>query len=312
MSGRRLIGRLLTAALIVAALVFLGRTIARNADEIRAFDWNVDPGLLALSLVAHVLVLAWGVVLWHRMLLHATPARVGLISLQRISFLSSIARYIPGKIWQFVAAAQMAGSAGLAPAAILTTLAIQIGFTLLAAALVSIATVPLPAGWPIGRAPLLLAATAAAILLSHPAVLRFTLALLPRALHRDVVAWTGSWRESVALLALSVVSWLLYGVAFWLFVSALVDAPASAILPLSGVNALSFLAGYVVFLVPAGLGVREAAMTALLAPLLPTYVAVVVAALSRLWTIAAELTGAGLFMLLGRRQNASPPADGAA
>ena len=306
MNYRRLVGRLLTAALIVAAFVFLGRTIAGNADEIRAFDWDVDPTLLALSLVAHVLVLAWGVVVWHRILRHVTTGRIGLLGLQRISFLSSIARYIPGKIWQFVAAAQMAGAAGIVPAAILTSLAIQVGFTLLAATLVSIATVPLPDSWPIGRTPLLVLATVAACVLSHPAVLRFALGLLPRALHRDVVAWTGGWRESIALLALSVVSWLLYGIAFWLFVASLVDAPAALLLPLAGVNALSFLAGYVVFLAPAGIGAREVAMTTLLGSMLPSYIGVTVAVLARLWTVAAELIGAAAVLLLTRGDAQTP------
>ena len=104
MTPRRLAGRLLAVALVLAAVLFLGRTIARNADALRAYDWSVDPGLLAASLLAHVLVLAWGVVVWHRTLLHTTPGPVSLGALQRIWFLSTIAKYIPGKIWQFVAA----------------------------------------------------------------------------------------------------------------------------------------------------------------------------------------------------------------
>ncbi|HYE90636.1 MAG TPA: lysylphosphatidylglycerol synthase domain-containing protein, partial [Terriglobales bacterium] len=315
MSARRLAGRLLAVALVAGALLFLGRTIVRNSDALRDFDWDVDAGLLGASLVAHVVVLSWGVVVWHRVLLHTTsaaPAPLG--SLMHIWFVSSVARYIPGKIWQFVAAAQLASRAGLASAAILTSLAVQVGFTLLAAALVAAATLPLPDSWPVGRAALLVGALIAAVLLSHPRVLRTALGLIPRALHRDVVSWGGAWRDGIVLLALSVVSWLLYGVAFWLFVAALVELPAAALLPLAGVNALSFLAGYVVFVVPAGLGVREAAMTTLLAEMIPVYVGVVVAALSRLWTIAAELIGAGACLWLERRQRRAasgptPPAD---
>lgn len=309
MKARRLIGRLLAVALVVAAVVFLGRTIAGNADRLRAYDWSIDPALLAASLAAHVLVLAWGVVVWHRVLLHTTREPVALLPLQRIWFLSAIARYIPGKIWQFVAAAQLANRAGLGSAAVLTSMAIQIGFTLLAAIIVSAATLPIPAAWPVGRSLIAVVTIVGACLLAHPAVLRTALALIPRALHRDVLAWTGRWADGLVLLALSVVSWLLYGVAFWLFVAALVDLPIGALLPLAGVNALSFLAGYIVFVVPAGLGVREAAMTALLGPLVPAYVGVVIAASSRLWTIAAELIGAGILIALrAARPDATPPA----
>ena len=302
MTGRRLIGRLLAAALVGAALLFLGLTIARNAEELRAFDWSVRPGLLLLSLLAHVLVLMWGVVVWHRVVLHTTQTHVALSPLLRIWFLSAVARYIPGKIWQFVAAAQLATRAGLSGAVVLTSMAIQVGFTLLAAGLVAAATRRLPAGWPVARPILLVVGLAAAVLLAHPAVLKGVLRLIPRALHRDVVAWRGGWPDGIVLLALSVISWLLYGAAFHLFVSALVELPGSAFLPLAGVNALSFLAGYIVLVAPAGLGAREFAMTALLAPIVPTYVAAVVAILSRLWTIAAELLGAGLALALGRER----------
>ena len=51
MTPRRLAGRLLAVALVLAAVLFLGRTIARNADALRAYDWSVDPGLLAASLL---------------------------------------------------------------------------------------------------------------------------------------------------------------------------------------------------------------------------------------------------------------------
>ena len=307
MNRRRLAGRLLAAALVLAALLFLGRTIASNAERLREFDWHLDPALLAASLVAHVLVLAWGVVVWHRVILLTTHQRIGLLKLQRIWFTSAIARYIPGKIWQLVAAAQMAAREGLHGAAVLTSMTIHIGFTLLAAGLVSAGTLALPDGWTLSRPLVVAGAGLAAVLLSHPAVIRAALALIPRALHRDVVAWTGSWLDGIVLLALSVVSWLLYGVAFWLFVTALVDTPPSALLPLAGVNALSFLAGYVVFIAPAGLGARELAMTGLLSGLIPAYVAAAVSILSRLWTIAAELLGAAFFAIVARGSAEDPP-----
>ena len=85
---------------------------------------------------------------------------------------------------------------------------------------------------------------------------------------------------------------LLTGLAFALFVDAIVPLGWEAVLPLAGVNALSFLAGYLVFLAPAGLGAREGAMAVLLRPFAPAGVAAVVAMASRLWTVAAELLGA--------------------
>lgn len=103
------------------------------------------------------------------------------------------------------------------------------------------------------------------------------------------------------LLALSLVSWILYGLVYFLFLASLTPLPLGVLPQLAGVNALSFVAGYLAFVTPGGLGAREAAMTALLLPLVPASVAAVLAVASRLWTIIAEVAGGMLALLLLRR-----------
>jgi glycosyltransferase 2 family protein len=169
---------------------------------------------------------------------------------------------------------------------------VQMGFTLLAAAVVSLLALLGP-GRPEGLPVAGLAALAlVSLLLVHPRLLAWGLGIAARILRRDVVRWRGRWRDGLLLLAFSVLAWTLYGAAFALFVHAIVGIALADLLPLTGVNALSFLVGYLVFLAPAGLGAREGAMALLLRPFAPPAVAAVVAILSRLWTVAGELLGA--------------------
>jgi glycosyltransferase 2 family protein len=111
-----------------------------------------------------------------------------------------------------------------------------------------------------------------------------------------MLQWHANWVAGLRLLLLSVLSWIFYGIAYALFIGSLTPIRLTDVPLLAGVNALSFLAGYAALVAPGGLGVREAAMTGLLLPLLPTGVAALVSVASRLWTIAAELIG-GLFFL---------------
>lgn len=303
--------RWLGGALAVAALGFLGWTIASEWAELRRHAWEVAPLQLLLSLVAHVAVLVWGVWVWGRVLARLRPDPLPFRALVRIWFLSSLARYVPGKIWQFVGAASMARSVGVPGPVLLTSMVVHMGFTMLAAAVVAAAFL-FPTRLELGAATatVLAVGAAASVLLVHPRVLNAALHLVPKALHEEVIRWDGRWRDGLVLLVLSVISWLAYGAAFTLFVAALVDVPAAAALPLTGVNALAFLVGYLVFLAPAGLGAREAALAVLLAPYAPAGIAAVVAVAARLWTIAAELVGA-LLVLLVPRAAAPPPGDGA-
>lgn len=299
--------RLLGALLIAATIWWLGRLIAANWAELRRYDWRADPALLAASVVAHVAVLAWGVWVWSRILRHFEHPPVRLGMLQRIWFLSNLARYVPGKVFQFVAVAQLSRSAGLSGAVLLTSMLVHTGLALSSAVVV--------AAWTLGDGiirgvdPRLVAVivTAGAALAVHPAFLNRLLSAIPRLLKKDVIRWNAGWMEGLALLGLSVVSWGFYGVAYHLFVASLADVPWSLLPQMAGVNALSFFIGYASVL-PGGMGLREFAMAELLQPYLPAGVAAVMAIASRLWTIAAELIGGSAAALLVR---GGPGADAA-
>ncbi len=284
--------------LVLAAAAFLGLTIARHWRQVVVFDWDIDWVLLVISVLALAGVLAWGVVVWKLVLDRFEHPPIPLVQLLRIWYLSNLARYVPGKIWQFVGAAELARLAGISRAVILTSMVVHMGFSLLAAAITSLLVLHvngLPEGVPIAG---LLALALAAFALVHPGLLNRALALVARVTRRNVLGWDGRWRDGVLLLTLSVVSWMFYGAAFTLFFHSVVGTTPGAILPLAGVNALSFLTGYVVFLTPAGLGAREGVMAVLLRPFAPAAVAAMVAVLSRLWTMVAELLGAAILILI--------------
>ncbi|HSU18045.1 lysylphosphatidylglycerol synthase domain-containing protein [Longimicrobium sp.] len=296
-----------TALLIAAAAFFLVRSIARDWPRVRAFDWQVDPLLLAASIALLVAMLVWGVWVWGMVLRRFEHAPVRFGTLLRIWFLSNLARYIPGTVFQFLTAAQLSRSAGLSAAVLLTSLLVHTGITLLSALLVSAWTLaaplfpalPPPAVIAIGAA-----ATVAAAGFVHPRFLNAMLGIIPRLLKRETIRWNGSWGYGLGLLAMSLASWAMYGAAYWLFLRSLTPMAPAHLPMVSGVNALSFAAGWIVFFAPGGLGVREYAMKQLLLPLLPVGVAALISIAARLWNIAGELLGGALVLALFRRSSA--------
>ncbi len=301
--------RALMVGFVALALGFVLLTVVRNWDQVQAHQWSVDWTQLVLSTVGLVFVLGFAVAVWRRVLGCFESGQGGWSTLARIWFLSSLGRYTPGKIWQFVAAATLARRAGLAPIVILTSLVVYMGFGLLSAGVVSAAALPFPMpglllpGW----TPLV-AAAAVAVGLCHPAVIKRALRLVPRWLHREVLTWNGSWADGIVIVSASLVYWSLYGVVFYLFLDAVVGVPIEALPALVGINALSFLVGYLFFIAPAGLGARELIITVLLANLVGgAGIAGAVAVLSRLWVIAAELLGAGLALALPQDRREQGP-----
>ncbi len=302
---RGLLRRVFTAALVAATLVFLGLAIGRNWSHIASFDWHVRPLELVASVLVLLTALVWGILVWHRVIARFDAETPSFRTIVWIWFLSNLARYVPGKIWQFVGVVQLGRRAGLAAPVLLTSLVIQTGITLVSAALVSLLALPVMAR---GLGALGDAAVVAAAVLGlaavHPAVLNFGLRMVPRRLASVELAWTGSWLDGIVLLGLGSVAWLIYGAAFVLLADSLVGIPLALAPSLVAANALAFLIGYMVFIAPGGLGAREAALTLMLGPLASIGVAAVIAVAFRLWLIVAELLGAGIAAAIAR-----PPAS---
>jgi uncharacterized membrane protein YbhN (UPF0104 family) len=300
--------------LLVAATVwYLAATIRAHWGELRAFDWRPDLLLLAASVLAHVLVLGWGVWVWGRVLRHFEHPPVRLGTLQRIWFLSNLARYVPGKVFQFVAVAQLSRNAGLSGPVLITSMLVATGMSLLSAVVVAAWT--LADGIVRGVDPrwVALVATVGAVFAVHPAFLNRLIAVIPRLLKREVIRWNAGWMDGLVLLGLSVVSWGFYGVAYHLFVASLADVPWTLLPQMAGVNALSFFIGYASPL-PGGGGLREISMTGLLTPYFSGGVAAVLSIAVRLWTIATELIGGSAAVLLvrgGAAMDDATPTDAA-
>jgi hypothetical protein len=299
--------RVASALLVLAAVGFLGREIARGAHELQSFDWRGRPGLLLLSVAALSAVLVWGVALW-RLTLKGFGVDAPFRPLARAWFIANLGRYIPGVVWQFLSLAQLGPAAGLTPVVAVTSLLVQMGFLFLSALLLGVYFIPPEgAGFLAPAVPALRWTAPAAVLLVHPWLIRNALTLVSRVTRRPMLPWRGSWASGLGLLGLATVTWGLYGAAFYLFLLAFVDLPATAIPALTAMNALAFVAGYLVFFAPGGLGYKELALAALLATLVPHPVALALAVAARLWTVAGELLPAALLLRRGRAPR--PPPD---
>ena len=291
--------RVATVLVVGAGVAFLALTIRRNWTDIAAYEWEARWGQLSVSIAALAGTYAWAAYIWQRVLDRFATDPTGFSTLLRISLISRIARFIPGKVWQFVAVGQLSARAGLSPRVMVSSMLVQAGFILLsgivAASVVLAALIP---AVPTDPAVVVPGAVALALIGSHPRIIGLCLALLAKVARRETIAWTGGWRASAELMLLSLVHWAMNGIAFYLFADAIVRLELPDILPLTGIYAFAFVAGYIAFVAPAGIGVREATMASLLRGLIPSGAAAIVAIAARLWTIAAELFGVVLVLLL--------------
>lgn len=299
--------RVLQLLLAVGVVAFAAVTLWRQWQAVRhtGFDPDVRAGWL---LAASVLVLATYALLietWRRTLV-AWGARLAFNDASRIWNVSNLGKYVPGKIWQVTAMTMMLQRRGVplatsSGAAVVVTLAnLVVGFSIVL--LLGASTLDVVPGGPTAIA--IAVALGAAGLLAAPALVPRLSSLAARLLRRDPPAVAMPAAAVWWSVAGCAVAWLLYGVAFRLFVVGVLGEARGSLASYVVVYTGSYLIGYIALFVPGGLGVRELALTASLPALgLATPPeAVLLTVASRLWLTALELIPGLTYLALGRRR----------
>ena len=211
----------------------------------------------------------------------------------RIFMVANLGRYVPGKVWQIAGLAALARSRGV-PASTATGAAVLgQGLALVAASAVGLGAVlggPEPvASWAPWAAGGLVLAVAVGLL---PPVFRAVAALWFRLARQDAPPSLGSV-HALRWLLLYALNWVLYAFAFWVLARSVgVTAP---LVPVASAFAAAYVLGYLMIFAPAGVGVREGFLVALLTPWTGAAPAGALAILSRIWTTVVELVPAAAF-----------------
>ncbi len=283
----------------LAAVVayFVWHSLSAQWDEFRSLELDltirllpvVGAALIVLG-VYTVLIGAWWAVLrgWKQELRYRDAVRIWSIS--------NLGRYLPGKVWSVAGLAALAQGAGVSAwaavgsAIAMQALAVASGVGVVAATLPGVAS-------PIQLGAVGLAAVTVLVVLMSPrvgeAVAR---AIRSRRTYHPLPVGVGLLAYSVTVL-----SWIAYGVAFWLLAHSVIHEPALPVRMAIGVFAGGYIVGLLAIFAPGGIGVREVVYIAALTPSLGAGGAIVVSVASRLLLTATEIIAALVGLALGAR-----------
>ncbi len=273
----RWLGLAVAAAVLVAWLIFLrGQIVA-----LQRYPWQLAPLPMALGVGWGTLYFAGLAYCW-ALLLHQNTASSGqLAAAARIWLLSMITRYIPGNVWHILSRVALADQIGVAAGRVLSSATIEQVLTLLGALALFGLTLPF---WGIaaGAQAWLLLLLPLGLALLHPRVMGAALIWAAAKFKRPELAWHYSYRQVLVLLLAYVAANLCAGLALWTLLLGLTPVRSDQVALVIGASALAWAVGYLSFLTPSGLGVREALLTTLLAQVYPLPVAIVGSLLFRL------------------------------
>lgn len=298
--ARRVLGGRAVRYGFVAVAVGLGAyAVARqwSAFRVSLVDIGFWPAVGAFA--AALAGLAFSVQLW-RTLLASLGSPLPLRAAAKVFFLGQLGKYVPGSVWPVLAQMEL-GTVYRVPrtrsatASVLTMLV-----ALLGGLLAALVTLPFVAGamtgyrWAFLAAPVLVACL-------HPRVLNPLLDWLLRLVRRPALERPMTGRVVAVALGWAMVSWVLYGTQVWLLAVRLGAPEGRAMLLAIGGYSFAWCVGFLIVFTPAGAGVREVLLVALLAPVVGTAGATAVALVSRVVMTVGDLVMAGLAALAGRR-----------
>lgn len=287
------------SGIIIVALTFyfIGRVLHNEWDKISVYDWTPAPLWLASSvvflLIAYILfACGWTLIL--RMLGVHISLRKGV----SIFLLSIFGRYIPGGVWSALGRIYLCRLEGIPDSRSGMSILLEQAYPVASAGVVFILSLFL---WDsadnLTKVVPLLILLPLFIFFLHPWPFLKIVNPVLSMLGRGPVSMSLRFSDMLMLAGFYIIYWMVAGVAFYFFICSFYPMGFYFIPVLSGIFAVSFAAGYVAFLAPAGLGVREGSLIFLLSFFIPTPVAVGIAILSRLWIMGVELLILIVFMI---------------
>lgn len=292
----------------VAGYFYWREFVSNEKDFLWAFS-DIDYYLLTLSLVLFLFSYVVDCFMWKYLLAdEGSRAKISFVDIFYIVFTSGLFRYIPGRIWTYLAQFSLFCKFGVSKTKVFYINAVSIiqtvflSFYLLV--VFSFHYLEMPIGMALPFAALLFFVNLIFIYFGSHVVNNFFFLVgkLSR-LEFQPINTTPKIMAAVQVIFLG--SWFLAGIAVYLLANGLglSVSPVDTVAVVASM-CISWVAGSLAVLVPAGLGVREGVMLLMLKPVLTVEAALILPVATRLLMLLAEGILGTVALYIGVRRNA--------
>lgn len=307
---RKLIVQYGLAALIFGFLIFF---LARQWNQLPEFDWRFSPAWLAVSVGCVGLFYALQGELW-RVVLHALGEHIDPVPGRAIWGKSLIARYVPTSVLLVVGRVVMSEKHGVPKRVTLASVVYELALALGTAVMVGayfVIELPSLSDQP-GRYAVL-AVVPAVLVAVHPRVFAPLANYALGKLGREPLPRVLRFGRVLQLCLAYGVCWAAIGLGLYAFAAALHPVDLSDLPYIASSYPVAFCVAVLTFVIPSGIGTRDAALATAMAVVLAGTVATAIAVAFRLLQTLVELLYVGSVIAVERRGTRSAaPVDRAA
>lgn len=225
--------------------------------------------------------------------------------------ISQLGKYVPGGVWNIVAAAEIGAGHHVPRSRSAASMLVAVAVSVASGAAVGAVALPFLSAGALGAWSWMVWVAPAVVVALAPPVLNRLIGLAVRVSGRGALEHPMTWGGLGRAAAWSVAGWLVAGLQLWVLCTALGLPPTARTFALAtGGWALAWTAGFLFVVAPAGAGVREVVLAAVLAGVLSGPAAALAVLVSRVALTLVDLAfaGAGLLLARGvRRPGVEPP-----
>ncbi len=279
--------------LAILAIIFLVKLALPNlAAVIQKID-SINLALVLLSIIIFLIYFTLRAFLW-KTILHFKGYYVPFRKTAYLWEISEFKRYVPGNVWSFLSRVSLFSDAGVDKKIAGLALLDEIQLLIIASAIVSIFSLPLMlnASEPtklLQELEIIIAASVVAII-AYSLVVAFLFKLRGNKHFLSNLFLPGySLKEKITLTAIAVITFFVFGLATLVACLAVIPFDGKFYFELAAFFTFAYLAGYLSFITPMGLGVREGVVTLGLTRFVGLATAGFLSIFSRIVLIIAEL-----------------------
>jgi hypothetical protein len=299
-SANPVLRRTLAIALAVAIAGAISITVAATWKRLPEFEWRLNVAWLAVAAAGFTTLHLTHAALWNR-LLGWLDHRVEPRRARAIWCTSGLARYTPGSLLMPMVRVAMTRSEGVSKRTCLASVIYELALMLTGAVVIGAYAVVQTPELALGSARyLVLAIPLVALASLHPRIFRPLADVALRRIGRDSLPTALPFSTLLLSVVLYAATWVLAGLSLYALLEGLHPVAPDDFLIVVAAPAVGYIAAALAFMLPGGLGAREAGLAAVLNTALPLAVAVAIAVALRLLQLTVELACAAITPLLAR------------
>jgi glycosyltransferase 2 family protein len=287
---------------LVLVAVLLGITLASEAGTLWHEARRLSVPFVLLAFALSIGGLFFNLMVW-REIIADLGSRLSVAEAWRIFFIGNVSKYVPGSIWPVLVQAELGADRGIPRSR--SAVSVLISYTVMtcSGAVVAAITLPLATAGSVAQYFWILFVVPVGIVMLSPPVLNRLLGLVLRVSRQPALEKGISYRGLGRTMGWALAAWATNGLMIYVLMRQLAGDRQGTLLVSVGAYSLSWTVGFLAIFAPAGLGVREAVMIAVLHSQATATIALTVALVQRALSVVADaVTGGAAVGLVGRRQ----------